>query len=35
MLAFWYILIRDEEEYLQIKFLEEWVEYCQTTRRWI
>jgi len=35
MLAFWYILIRDEEEYLRTKFREEWVEYCQTTRRWI
>lgn len=37
MLAFWYtgILIRDEEEYLGNKFREEWVDYCQTTRRWI
>ena len=35
IVMFWYIMIREEEEYLQIKFREGWGKYCQKTRRWV
>lgn len=34
-LLFWYVLIREEEEYLQQKFKENWKGYCKSARRWI
>ena len=34
-LLFWYVLIREEEDYLQQKFKENWKGYCKSARRWI
>lgn len=35
MIAVYFVLIRDEEAYLQTKFGSEWDRYLSTTRRWI
>jgi protein-S-isoprenylcysteine O-methyltransferase Ste14 len=35
MIAVYFVLIRDEESYLQIKFGSDWDRYCTRTRRWI
>jgi len=35
MILFWYILLREEEDYLKKKFGDQWEEYCRQTRRWI
>jgi protein-S-isoprenylcysteine O-methyltransferase Ste14 len=35
MIAVYFVLIRDEESYLQTKFGSEWDRYFSTTRRWI
>lgn len=34
-LAFYWVMIRDEEDYLSDQFGAEWTKYCQKTRRWI
>lgn len=35
MALFWYILLREEEEYLKKKFGDQWEVHCRQTRRWI
>lgn len=34
-IAFYYIMIREEEDYLNQRFGAQWRNYCQKTRRWI